>query len=83
MEPAVTATKKQPIGLTLIGIFLTLSTAILAASTITLLLPGTWLDTIWAVKREAYAGMLLYRFWAGAGFFILGLVMACATVGWW
>jgi len=74
---------REPIGLTLIGIFLVLSTCILVASTITLLLPGTWLDMIWVVKREAYAGMLPYRHWAGAGFLALGVLMACASVGWW
>lgn len=74
---------RPALGIRLIGVFLMLSTGILLASAATLLMPGTWLDGIWAVKPQAYAAMLPYRFSVGAGFGAFALVMAAAAWGWW
>lgn len=73
----------QPLGVRLVGIFLALSTLMLAATTITLLSPGTPVDIIWSVKPEEYAQLLQRRIMAGVGFLALGIVMAVAATGWW
>ncbi len=73
---------KKPLGVTLLGVFLVLCTCIPAATTITLLFPGSLVDCIWDFKRGEYEQMLPYRFWAGTGFLVLGIVMAVAAYGW-
>ncbi len=75
-------TSKKPIGVALLGVFLLLSTCILVAATVTLLFPGTAVDRIWDFKRSEYEMMLPYRLWAGAGFLVLGVLMAFAAYGW-
>lgn len=74
---------KQALGVRLVGVFLALSTAMLVATVITLLFPGTAVDGIWAVKPEEYARLLQHRWLAGTGFLMLGIVMALAAAGWW
>lgn len=64
------------------GVFLVLSTAMLAAATITLLHPGTVVDRIWDFKRHEYERMLPFRRVAGLGFLVLGVLMGCAAYGW-
>lgn len=73
---------KKPLGVRLLGVFLIVSTCILAATTITLQFPGTVVDHIWDIKRGEYEQMLPYRMWAGIGFLVLGVVMAFAAYGW-
>ncbi|MBK7554901.1 MAG: hypothetical protein IPO17_06775 [Flavobacteriales bacterium] len=73
---------KKPLGVTLLGVFLVLSTCILAATTVTFLFPGTVVDHIWDFKRTEYEQMLPYRLWAGTGFLLLGVIMALAAYGW-
>ncbi|MBK9076610.1 MAG: hypothetical protein IPL77_16860 [Flavobacteriales bacterium] len=75
-------TSKKPLGVTLLGVFLLLSTCILVAVTITLLFPGTAVDRIWDFKRSEYEQLLRYTPWTGMGFLLLGIVMAFAAYGW-
>lgn len=72
----------RPLGVTILGVFLVLSTCILAATVVTLLFPGSVLDRIWDFKRGEYEQMLPYRLWAGIGFLVLGVLMAFAAYGW-
>ncbi len=54
----------------------------LAVSSLTLLLPGTFLDRIWEVNPESYLQMLPYRIPAGIGFVFLCIFMSFAARGW-
>ncbi len=62
--------------------FLIIATCVLAASTFTLLFPGTFVDRIWDIKRSEYEQLLRYTPWTGMGFLLLGIVMAFAAYGW-
>ena len=73
---------KRPLGVTLLGVFLIVSTCILAATTITLFHPGTFVDRIWDFKRGEYDELLQLVPWSGIGFLVLGVVMAFAAYGW-
>ena len=73
---------KRPLGVTLLGAFLIVSTGILAVAAITLLHPGTFVDSIWAIKPGEYEQLLRYSPWSGIGFGVLGILMAAAAHGW-
>lgn len=83
MSATQQAAVKQTLGVRLVGVFLVLSTSVLAATVITLFFPGTAVDGIWAVKPEEYERLLQHRMLAGAGFLVLGIMMAIAAAGWW
>ncbi len=83
MSATQQAPVKQTLGVRLVGVFLVLSTSVLAATVITLFFPGTAVDGIWAVKPEEYERLLQHRMLAGAGFLVLGIMMAIAAAGWW
>lgn len=83
MSATQQAAVKQTLGVRLVGVFLVLSTSVLAATVITLFFPGTAADGIWAVKPEEYVRLLQHRMLAGAGFLVLGIMMAIAAAGWW
>ncbi|MBX2982539.1 MAG: hypothetical protein KF843_07705 [Flavobacteriales bacterium] len=83
MSATQQAAVKQTLGVRLVGVFLVLSTSVLAATVITLFFPGTAVDGIWAVKPEEYIRLLQHRMMAGAGFLVLVIMMAIAAAGWW
>ncbi len=72
----------KPIGHLLIGIFLALSICILEASGFSLLLPGTFLDGLWAWQPQKLAQIIPYRFLVGTLFIIMGVFFTITVVGW-
>lgn len=66
----------------LFEIFLVLATLTTAASAITLLAPGSFLDHIWEVKLSAYDQLRPMRIEAGLGFAALTIFLATVTAGW-
>lgn len=73
----------MPPGVKAFAILMGIGTVIAGAAAITLLLPGTPIDGIWAFKAAAYQQMLSFRWLAGPGFVLLAAALLYAAVGLW
>jgi hypothetical protein len=72
----------RPRGFQAIGIFFIFGAAMAGYAAFTLLLPGTALDALWALNKEAHAELVLVGGIAGGMFIVLSGVLAGAAVGW-
>jgi hypothetical protein len=72
----------KPIGFYLVGIFISLGAVVLLLAAITLLWPGSILDTIWEVNPEGYSEMMPYRVVVGIMFLVLSQVFVISVRGW-
>ncbi len=73
----------MPPGVKAIAVLMAVATLIAIAAAITLLVPGTPVDGIWAIKKGAYQQMLSFRWLAGTGFVVLAIATLCAAIGLW
>lgn len=65
----------------LLGVFFALTTAILLAVGLTLVMPGTSFDAIWLLRPSRQAMLMPYRMLLGPGFLALTVPMALAGFG--
>jgi len=71
-----------PPGFSAIGIFLFLAAAVASLAAATLLWPGTFLDRIWTLNREAYRQLSPLGRAVGVLFLLLGAALTTAAIGW-
>jgi hypothetical protein len=72
----------KPSGFAAVGIFLFLGATLASLAAITLLWRGTSLDRIWSLNPNAYTQLAPLGWSVGALFFLLGVALAVAGVGW-
>jgi hypothetical protein len=72
----------RPTGWLAIGIFLLAGAALATIAGITLILPGTPLDRMWALNKAGHAGLASLGKSVGFLFPVLGLALATAGTGW-
>jgi hypothetical protein len=72
----------KPLGFAALGIFLCFGTTMASLAAITLLWRGTSLDRIWSLNPTAYRQLVPFRHSAGELFFLLGLALVVAAIGW-
>lgn len=79
-----TATRRSSVdpGFTAIGIFLYFAMTMALYAGITLLHPGTALDSLWSLNAGAHRELLMFRKIAGIFFVILSAVAAICGFGW-
>jgi hypothetical protein len=65
-----------------IGIFLLAGAAMATIAGITLIMPGTFLDRMWALNKAGHAGLASMGKTVGFLFPVLGLALAAAGIGW-
>ncbi|MGE5053743.1 MAG: hypothetical protein ACM3WP_06220 [Acidobacteriota bacterium] len=86
MSPALQArineTRRSAAGLTAVGVFLCFGAAMAALAAITLLWPGTPLESMWSLNRVAYSQLFPRRLIVGPLFVLLSFVLICAAIGW-
>ena len=68
--------------MTAIGIFLLFGAAMALLAGITLVLPGTVLDCMWALNPQAYKQLAPFGKIVGALFLLLAAALAVASTGW-
>ena len=76
MQPA------RPRGFAPIGIFFIFGATMSAYAAITLIRPGTFLDKLWALNKQAHAELLPVANISGPLFLILSAALAAAATGW-
>jgi hypothetical protein len=69
-------------GITAIGIFLSLGTAMALIAGITLARPGTTLDRLWTLNPQAYRQLAPLGKTVGALFLLLSAALGVASAGW-
>jgi hypothetical protein len=74
--------RPAPPGFSAIGIFLFLAAAVASLAATTLLWPGTSLDRIWSLNREAYRQLSPLGRVVGVLFLLLGAALTTAAIGW-
>ena len=72
----------RPTGWLAIGIFLLTGAVMATIAGITLILPGTFLDPMWALNKTGHAGLVSMGKTVGFLFPVLGLALAAAGIGW-
>jgi hypothetical protein len=65
-----------------IGVFLVFGSVMAALAGVTLVWPGTALDSMWRLNPRAYAQLAPLGRAAGIPFLLLGFGLAIASVGW-
>ena len=73
---------KRPCGFAAIGAFFVFGAVIAAYASVTLLIPGTFLDALWELNKRGHAGLLVLGESAGLLFAILSVPLAAAALGW-
>lgn len=74
--------KNKPVGFYLVGIFISLGALMLLLAAITMLWPGTVLDTIWQINPTGYEEMAPYRAAVGILFLVLSQIFIFTVRGW-
>src|SRR5690348_14400478 len=74
--------RNSPPGMTGIGIFLVFGAFMAPLAGLSLGWPGSGLDQMWRLNPRAYSSLAPLGRWIGIAFFLLGLTMAIAAVGW-
>jgi hypothetical protein len=77
-----TSPHPRPAGWLAIGIFLLAGAFMATIAGITLILPGTFLDRMWALNKTGHAGLVSMGKTVGFLFPVLGLALAAAGIGW-
>ncbi len=72
----------RPRGFIPIGIFFIFGATMAAYAAVTLIRPGTFLDTLWALNKQAQAALVPVANIAGPLFLILSAALAAAAIGW-
>ena len=72
----------RPRGFLPIGIFFIFGATMAAYAAITLLLPGTFLDALWALNPHGHAELVPYSKAAAPAFIILSAALAATAIGW-
>jgi len=72
----------RPLGFVPIGLFFVFGAVMSAYAAITLLVPGTFLDVLWALNPRGHAGLAGLGRWAAAPFCVLSPTLALASIGW-
>ena len=80
-SPALPRTASQR-GLIAVGVFLVFGSSMAALAGTTLLWRGTWLGRVWVLNQAAYRQLLPLGTSVGLLFFLLTLLLAFASVGW-
>ncbi len=65
-----------------IGVFLVFGATMAAYAAVTLLKPGTFLDALWALNRQAHEQLVWLGRIAALPFGVLSVALGCAAVGW-
>ena len=73
---------KRPAAFLAVGIFYLFGATMAAYAAVTLYWPGTALDALWALNRQAHAALAPVGKIAGPLFLVLSLALAAAAVGW-
>jgi uncharacterized membrane protein (DUF2068 family) len=73
---------RRPRGFAAIGAFFVFGATMTAYAAVTLLVPGTFLDALWALNKRGHAGLLLLGRTAAVLFVVLCVLMALAAFGW-
>ena len=79
MEPAKC---NRPRGLVAIGAFFVFGATMAAYAAATLLMPGTFLDALWALNKRGHAGLVLLGRGAVFLFAVLSVLLGLAALGW-
>ena len=77
------AKRDRPIGITALSIFFAAATAITLIASISLLLPGGFLEPIWRLNPRGRAGLGAIGVWAVVLFVVVGCACAVAAIGLW
>ena len=72
----------RPRGFLAIGVFFIFGAVMAGYAAVTLLRPGTALDALWALNKEAHAELVPVGGIAGGLFVVLSGALAAAAVGW-
>ena len=72
----------RPRGFLPIGIFFIFGATMAAYAAITLLVPGTFLDALWALNQRGHEGMRALGRLGALPFIVLTVALAQAAVGW-
>jgi len=81
-KPMVTVHRLRPRGFLPIGIFFIFGSTMAAYAALTLLWPGTALDVLWTLNKQAHAVLLPHAGIAGPLFLVLSAALAATAVGW-
>lgn len=74
--------RKIPAGFVPIGVFFVFGAIMSAYAAITLLVPGTFLDALWALNKHGHEGLAVLGRLAALPFAILFPMLGLAAVGW-
>ena len=72
----------RPGGFIPIGVFFVFGATMAAYAAVTLLLPGTFLDALWALNPHGRAELVPFSKIAAPAFMILSAALAATAVGW-
>lgn len=72
----------RPRGFLPIGMFFVFGATMAAYAALTLLRPGTFLDELWALNKQAHIQLAALGRIAAIPFTIVSIALACAAVGW-
>ena len=72
----------RPLGFAAIGALFVFGAAMATYAAVTLLIPGTFLDALWALNKRGHAGLALLGRGAVLLFAVLAVALALAAVGW-
>lgn len=75
-------TDTQPRGFVPIGIFFVFGATMAAYAALTLLEPGTFLDALWALNKQAHIQLAVLGRMAAVPFGIVSIALALAAAGW-
>ena len=77
-----TTDQRRPRGFIAFGAFFVFGATMAAYAAITLLYPGTMLDSLWALNKRGHGALTSIGARAGGLFIFLSLALACAAAGW-
>jgi hypothetical protein len=81
-RPLVTIEPVRPRAFIPIGIFFIFGATMAAYAAVTLIRPGTFLDQLWALNKQAHAELLPVANISAPLFLILSAALAAAAIGW-
>jgi hypothetical protein len=77
-----TSSPGRPRGFVPIGVFFAFGATMAAYAAVTLLIPGTFLDTLWALNKHGHEQLAGLGKIAALPFSILSIALCCAAIGW-
>jgi hypothetical protein len=76
------AERSRPKGFIPIGVFFVFGATMAAYAAVTLLNPGTFLDALWILNKQAREQLAWLGRIAGLPFGVLSVALGCAALGW-